>query len=741
MPAQTPAPELITMENNRLAVSLDARTGPSLAALVDTLTGRNFIAPGGSPLFRLVLARQGTEPVTFTSLDCAGFQIERATAGREETLTLRFGPPSKLDVRVTCRVTLEADSALSFWRISVDNRTDYGVRSLYYPIVIAPPILGESEEDDRYVDATFGGRSIERPTRQGRPRVGLRPASEDSWLPTHQYPGLVSAQFQAYYDQTAGLYQAAYDSTGAIKEFGFYALDGNFDLTIVHHYDERPGLSFELPYPVALGVFHGDWHAAADLYKAWARNQHWCARKLVERDDIPVWLKEPRPCLMVISQGDVERARGTLNYPPAEYPLGRVWPARKAVALVGEFKRIFKTPVIVWMEGWEKIGAPGGPAEIFPPLEGEASYRAAMQEFERDEIPVLMYLAGFHWTYKRPMTGYEDWDAFLREGRAMAVEDPHGGLLISNNATRTYLDGQKHFVSLCVGSQETQELFLKNFMKLMDLGAVAVQNDQQLGFYADVCYSHNHDHAPGYGPWMYVKTLEFIRKSRQAIKARNPAGTLDVEAPCEIWIQEIDFFLDRPYFYNAIPLFQYLYHEYTAAYGGDDFMALCHRECAQMMQAKILTLGIRNIVVANQPDYDFEVNPAYPVLALVRNVSRAQRTFARDYVVFGEMLPPVQVEVEQVMVDIYRSQEQVPVPKVYHSTWKTPQGKIGTVLANWTNTPQKVCLRLEQGAGPVYRVDEGDRTALAPQSGGGWVVETPPVGVVLVEHGRQAGDH
>jgi hypothetical protein len=239
---------------------------------------------------------------------------------------------------------------------------------------------------------------------------------------------------------------------------------------------------------------------------------------------------------------------------------------------------------------------------------------------------------------------------------------------------------------------------------------------------------------------MYAKTLEFIRRSRQAIKARNPAGTLDVEAPCEVWIQEIDFFLDRPYFYNAIPMFQYLYHEYTTTYGGDDFMALCHRECAQMMQAKIFALGIHNIVVANQPDYDFEVNPNYPVLELVRNVSRAQRTFARDYVVFGEMLPPARLEVEQVLVDIYRSQNQAPVPKVYHSTWKTPQGAIGTVLANWTTVPQPVCLRLEDGGRPVSRVAEHGRVALAPdsQSPGLYALEVPPVSVVLVEHGPGA---
>ena len=166
-------------------------------------------------------------------------------------------------------------------------------------------------------------------------------------------------------------------------------------------------------------------------------------------------------------------------------------------------------------------------------------------------------------------------------------------------------------------------------------------------------------------------------------------------------------------------------------------MALCHHECAQMMQAKILTLGIHNIIVANQPDYDFEVNPDYPVLALVRNVCRAQRTFARDYVVFGEMVHPVQVEVEHLMVDIYRSPEMVSIPKVFNSTWKTPQGTSGTVLANWTNTSQKVRLLLEKNNQPAYLVDNRGKTVLSPETINGDMleVEVPPVDVVLVEHG------
>jgi len=715
----------LSLGNSRLEIALSGEAKGGLRALVDKATGRNFIAAAPRPLYRLVLAERFGEPVEVTSLDAESVTVESASSPQEQTLTLRYGPHAGLDLRVTCRVSLAADSALSRWRIAIENKTQYGVRAIQYPLVFCPAVLGESDEDDCYVRGIWGGAIMQRPNTR---TLGPRQPTKD-WYPNRQYPGIVAAQMQLYYDATAGLYMATYDDAGCTKQFNIYREGDDFDLSIEHNFDERPGLDFELPYDTVLGVFHGDWYDAADIYKEWARRQHWCSTKLVARDDIPAWMKEPRPAMMIISQGDVTRARGILFYPPAEYPIGRVYPARKAVALVRRYAEIFDTPVLVWMEGWEKIGAPGGPAEIFPPREGEESYKAAMAEFARDGTPVLMYLAGFHWTYKRPMTGYDDWPAFEREGRPMAAVNEQGELNISTPGTRPYGAGQKYFVPLCVGSQQTQDLFHRNFLKMMDLGAVATQLDQQVGFYADVCYSDQHDHAPGYGPWMVRKTLEFIRRVRSAIKQRNRDATLSVEVPCEAWIQEIDFPLDRPYMGGTIPLFQYLYHEYQMAWGGDIAMGVSHVESSLMKHATILVRGVRNVVTIQEPDYDFEVDPSYPVFTLLRNIFAAQRTFARDYVVFGEMQRPARLEVGCVTVDVYRSADTVEVPKVLHSTWRSQAGKIGTVLVNWTGAAEEVTLAQP---GPATIVTASGATPASPRAGK-LTFTVPPRSVALVE--------
>jgi hypothetical protein len=118
---------------------------------------------------------------------------------------------------------------------------------------------------------------------------------------------MIALQMQAYYDGTAGLYMATHDGSGNVKHFGLARLKDELDVSTEHNYDERPGLSFDLPYDTVLGVFHGDWYAAADIYKQWAVQQSWCARKTIDRDDIPARLKEPRPTLQYECRGDYQR--------------------------------------------------------------------------------------------------------------------------------------------------------------------------------------------------------------------------------------------------------------------------------------------------------------------------------------------------------------------------------------------------------------------------------------------------
>ena len=725
------------LSNSSATVVLSEENG-GLVAFVDEASRYDFVGEP-QPLYGLLLFRKDKELVEIDSTLAGPPKVEQETTPDGEALTLTYDRHGELDLAVSCRVLLETDSAMTRWAISVRNNTSYGVRAIRYPVIVAPTVLGESVEDDVFVWSWFGGQIRRQPGRtepvHDRTEFVADGGRRSNWMPS-QYPGPISVQLQAYYDDGAGLYMATYDDAGNVKRFGIARIPEGLDLSIEHNYDERPGLDFDLPYETMLGIFHGDWYTAADIYKAWARDQHWCSTRVAERTDLPYWLKEPRPWPITVARGNYGRIRGVLAHPPAEHPIARFWPARKCVLLIRQYAAIWETPVVTFMEGWEGIGAPGGPVGIFPPYEGEQNFKAAMEELNRDGNYPFMYLAGFHWCWKRPSTGYDDWDHFEREGRPMAALTDQGELMVSDMNSRTYMDGQKYFVALCTGSQKTQDLFVESFVRLMDLGSVAVQMDQQVGFYAEVCYSEEHDHPPGYGHWMVDKTLEFLDRTLEAIRSKRADAFLSVEAPCEIWNQKLGIVFHRPYSPHTVPLFDYLYHEYAMAFGGDALMGVCHPDASLMKHATAAVCGLQNAVGVGEAEYDFNVDPDYPILVLLRNICQAQRTYAHNYLVFGEMLRPTELQVSRVTVDLFRRPGTVDIPRVVHSVWRALNGRIGYVLVNWTGEPEDVRLELRPGAGGVVTIVGTGQPEPAPREvhEDAVTLTLSPRGVTLVEH-------
>ena len=379
--------------------------------------------------------------------------------------------------------------------------------------------------------------------------------------------------------------------------------------------------------------------------------------------------------------------------------------------------------------------------DIFPPYEGEESFRAAVAEMAKQGHITSLYLAALHWCYRRASTGYYGGERFEKEGRPLAVLNDRGEV-----DRYVFPSAQKHFVNLCAGCDEVQDLFARNFMTLMDLGGVWLQLDQQIGLYASPCYSETHNHEPGYGHWMYRKMLEFARRIRAAAKTRNPAAAFSCENPCEIRIQELDAFMTRPYLsgdeIEAIPIFEYVYHPYAISYGGDVAMWLAHRDAACIKHAMCCVYGLQNLISIGEPDYDIDVPEIeHPVLPLLKHIVQAQRTYARDYLVFGDMMRPTPMDVARTPVELWwpPTAPQIKmifkeIPTVVHGVWKAADGRIGYVLVNWTGDEQQARLTLASQSRPASLVfDMGRRRRSLDVASGTVSVEVPPRQVVLVE--------
>jgi Domain of unknown function (DUF6259) len=721
-----------TIANTRLKIILSEAMKGGLSAFTDLKSQRNFIA-SELPLYRLFAVQKGKDTVELSSLDAASVKVDRTSAGQSETLTLSYDRHRFLDITVVCSVTLEADSPLSKWRIAIKNNTSYGIRAIHYPVVESHLMLGDSAKDDYFIWPATGGMKWPNPAET--PPLAYDIINVGSVKPV-QYPGGAALQLQAYYDGTAGLYMATHDAGINVKHFGLRRMKDGLDISIEHNYDERPGLSFDLPYDTVLGVFHGEWYAAADLYKEWATKQYWCAKKVVERDDLPAWLKEPRPVLEFECRADYQRVHGWVPFPPNDYPNGRFWPAKKIIPLSKRFSELFGSPVTVWYNGWEKFGNPAGPVDTLPPLEGTESLRAAMDELARNGYIPYMAVWGNHWHYKRSAAGYDGWERFEREGAPLAVMNEHGEIPTYGGVEFTY-------ANLCQGSEKTRQLFVDYFMEVMNLGAAALEFD--IGVWPSPCYNDQHGHSMGYGPWMGQKTTEFFRKIRQAAKKRNPEAALSVEGVAEAWIQDLDMMLDRPYFPGFIPLFTYIYHEYMPMLGGDGRYGVAHPEEQLMLHAANFVYGHLRFVAIGDNGYDFEVNPNYPIFTLLKNMCQADRTYARDYVVLGRMLEPTQLQCLKVKADGYipliRPLLDLPdppiveVPRIMHSVWSSPDNRIGYVLVNWSGTTEQATLSLVRKEGKVTVITAMGRTSVSGQDvkTGQITASVPAWSVMLVE--------
>ncbi|NLV74019.1 MAG: hypothetical protein GXY52_04965 [Chloroflexi bacterium] len=123
----------------------------------------------------------------------------------------------------------------------------------------------------------------------------------------------------------------ARDAEGYIKFIKAVHRAGGLRLGMAHLGDWPRRGTRRLPYGLSLGSFTGDWYTAADLYRSWSLQQPW-ARPIAKRDDVPEWLLDSPPYIIV-------RIQGQLDAGPAE-PNEEFLPYRKLIPLLEPIARM-----------------------------------------------------------------------------------------------------------------------------------------------------------------------------------------------------------------------------------------------------------------------------------------------------------------------------------------------------------------------------------------------------------------
>lgn len=686
----------------------DRRTG-DVTHLIDRASRQEFIAAAASqPLFRVVLTQPSAgRQRSLTADDFADVAVARTGP---DALAWHFAKPDDLALGVT--VTMRADKAgMVRLGATVSNDSEWAVSGLDLPVMVHPARLGTDAGDDHLVLPWADGSVLPAPGAHSQTRNAV-------------YPREAFTQFTAFYDPTAGMYLAAYDTEGHCKRWTLRTqADTSVEMGLRHLRPEVPAQRFELPYEVAIGTFRGDWRDAAERYRAWAAKQWWCARPLTARDDIPAFLKHGSGILIA-----------SVNSAAAREKLFGAGLERLPEVLTAYRQRTGLAHLVFVPYGWENRGTWAG-INYLPAVPSDQAWTRAAARLHEQGDRLAFLTSGFWWVVKRQASGngpaFDDTAQFERL-REMVIQQPDGTpFLVDNYATvGQFGDWRGLSAALCHGSPDACRTLRGAFLGVARLGVPLISFDQEIGGgQAAPCYSTTHGHPPGYGNWMWTGFRDLCAEILRQGKPMQPELGLFMENVSELAIPWMSTYWSRQFGEvdhgavgaRGVGLFSYLYHDYVTAIG-----AACVQ--GQGLHGTRPHPGLRRYVLANnlvrglipgpflsdvplepQGGWQSEIAPAY--FAYCQPYAR----FA-DYLLLGRSSRPPALQCADVELWYYRQDatgeplrpggpkvRKVPIalPAVVAGRFEAPDGSFGTVLANSTTDPQEVTLMFAPDPRPL----------------------------------------
>lgn len=153
---------------------------------------------------------------------------------------------------------------------------------------------------------------------------------------------------------------------------------------------------------------------------------------------------------------------------------------------------------------------------------------------------------------------------------------------------------------------------------------------------------------------------------------------------------------------DIVPLYQYLFHECIILHGmmgnAPEPYHLVIRNAANCVLGGIpggVLTGDGTLLdkdTNNWAEWDPKVENSNNAFRMIQAVTALRRSPAKDFLIFGRMLRPAEV---QDIKDIkWSSKGQLnKIPAVFHIAWQSPDGRFGVVLANWTDKNQNIILK------------------------------------------------
>ena len=248
---------------------------------------------------------------------------------------------------------------------------------------------------------------------------------------------------------------------------------------------------------------------------------------------------------------------------------------------------------------------------------------------------------------------------------------------------------------MCFESDEWLAHLKEVTTTLAQHGVCAIQLDSFPWAPLKTCYSKNHNHRalPGCATRPY-KVADNLLKLRSELRSAYPDVVLAGEGGAEFYLPVLDIYNSRECWIEAedrdarsgfvkiVPLFQFVYHRniiFVGSYnlgmwdflGGSKYHRLAVGRC--FVWGEVCSYNMQDWL--KQQGYQ-------PVFGLLKQCAKARIGYLKDFLVFGQMLPPPDVEAPLMEVMSENKKFQGKVPTVLTSSWQSEKGDVAIIVLN-----------------------------------------------------------
>ena len=697
----------IHIGNELIELSFDKALKGGLDRIVHKTTGHDFrndkVPP---PLLFMLFFDNGIGTGLLVNWDATTFSHTQSTGADFATLTMTFEQLRGYAVDATVTATVRDGSALCRMRVTVENAEPFSLKQAVFPSIWGLGQIGAESSDDALLCPAGDGILIHDPL-----------SHIDSLYIGEKYPSTASMQMMAYYDEDEdGLYTAAYDTTGQLKELSVSKMEwsGQQHLTAQwkHFIPESQGNDFAMEHDAVVGTFSGDWRDAGDVYREWAQTTPFVAGgRVFEDKDTPDWWRNTAILQMQNRDGpDIE-----------------IRSLPEIVDITRFFSDLTDLDATALINGWEAHGAFVGPY-YYPPVEGEAAFSAAMADLATTGNRGFTYLSGTVWRTRRDDIGYADPGLFETIGRPWAARNEAGEPTFELGYEIIGWQGAR----MDPMTAFWHDMVVSNVLACVSLGVRAVQVDEFPTGSVYPCYDASHGHATGYTGELTEAYTSILGEIRQQGRALASDLVMSMEEPSEFYIPHMDAYVSRdnaPEFLfqgplvdrygddmEFVPLFSWVYHEYITAFGeslplDDSYPTVFYPQVARALASTFITGEIQN----GSGIPEDELRPGLG--ELYGRTATASGTYANEYLIQGKPLVPPTLSVPSVEIQWYHSLAgrfgtPIHAPAVMVSAWEADDGDVGLALINWDESPHTFDLEI-----PAYDLPVGNYALVMTKNG------------------------